>query len=61
MEFIFELFAEILGRADDSIMDSTPADGTSGKAEAALQERECEPTAEPSIQDVNIFNVVNFH
>lgn len=61
MEFIFELFAEILGRAEDRFMDPTPRDETAKNAEAALQEQETEPTAEPSAQEVNIFNVVNFH
>lgn len=61
MEFIFELFAEILGRAEDRFMDSTPKDETAKNAEAAIQEQEAEPATEPSAPDVNIFNVVNFH
>lgn len=57
MEFIFELFAEILGRAEDSLMTPAPKDETAKETEAALQEQE----AEPGAQEVNIFNVVNFH
>lgn len=61
MEFIFELFAEILGRAEDSMVSTTPANETAKASEAAALKEETEPAAEPGLQEVNIFNVVNFH
>lgn len=61
MEFIFELFAEILGRAEDSIVSPTTAPETAKANEAAALKEETEPAAEAGLQEVNIFNVVNFH
>ena len=57
MEFIFELFAEILGRADDGAYSR----GTQKEevAQDAQKAEEAEPLPEP--QPLNIFNVVNFH
>lgn len=57
MEFIFELFAEILGRAEDSshILSETEA------AQNAHAELGAEAQPETESQSVNIFNVVNFH
>ncbi len=57
MEFIFELFAELLGRTDESLSEVTPA--AKEEAEESVMATEVQPEAQ--LQDVNIFNVVNFH
>ena len=57
MEFIFELFAELLGRTDESLCEVTPA--AQEEAEESVMATEVQPEAQ--LQDVNIFNVVNFH
>ena len=54
MEFIFELFAEMLGVEESRRPELTEAQAP--KAEAAMNGQE-----EPDTQAVNIFNVVNFH
>lgn len=61
MEFIFELFAELLGRADGGMMDSTPAKNAEQQGASVAQEQESDASTETGLQDVNIFNVVNFH
>lgn len=55
MEFIFELFAEMLGKADERICAPTAAEP--GQSEAVQAETQEQPQAEVA----NIFNVVNFH
>ncbi len=55
MEFIFELFAEMLGKADERICSPTAAEPE--QTEAAKAETQEQPQAEVA----NIFNVVNFH
>ncbi len=61
MEFIFELFAEILGRNEEQ-QSAAPARRVEAEeaedAEAGIL-MEGQGQAEP--QPVNIFNVVNFH
>lgn len=57
MEFIFELFAEILGRADDGSYSLGAQ--KEEVAQDAQKAEEAEPLPEP--QPLNIFNVVNFH
>lgn len=61
MEFIFELFAEILGRNEESMVNASPANQAMKADEAISNETERETAAEPELQQVNIFNVVNFH
>ena len=55
MEFIFELFAEMLGKADERICAPTAAEPE--QSEAVQAETQEQPQAEVA----NIFNVVNFH
>lgn len=54
MEFIFELFAEMLGREEERQPETMDA-----KAQEA--EVQMEQQADADVQPVNIFNVVNFH
>ena len=54
MEFLFELFAEMLGAEESHRPDVVSTEAQ--EAEIAMNEQE---EAEP--QTVNIFNVVNFH
>lgn len=61
MEFIFELFAEILGRVEDSVANPTTPTSEAAKASETALREEKEPAADPEAQPVNIFNVVNFH
>lgn len=58
MEFIFELFAEILGRSDErtTVAPVEKVEAEEAEAEVLLEEQE-----QVEVQPVNIFNVVNFH
>lgn len=56
MEFIFELFAEILGRSEEQPSAAPVEMVEAEEAEVVLEEQE-----QVEIQPVNIFNVVNFH
>lgn len=55
MEFIFELFAEMLGKADERICAPTAAEPE--QSETVQAETHDQPQAEVA----NIFNVLNFH
>lgn len=55
MEFIFELFAEMLGREEERQPDTMEA--KQPEPEVQIEEQQ----ADADIQPVNIFNVVNFH
>ncbi len=55
MEFIFELFAEMLG-GEEAQSEGLRQEETTHATEAAT-----EVTEQPEVQPVNIFNVVNFH
>lgn len=55
MEFIFELFAEMLG-SEKAQPEELRQEETAHVSEAAADAAE-----RPEVQPVNIFNVVNFH
>ncbi len=55
MEFIFELFAEMLGGEK-----AQPEELRQGEA-AHVTEAATDVAEQPEVQPVNIFNVVNFH
>lgn len=55
MEFIFELFAEMLGREEERQPEMMEA--KTQEAEVQMEEQQ----ADAEVQPVNIFNVVNFH
>lgn len=54
MEFIFELFAEMLG-VEETRQEEPRQEETAVAPEAMTE------ATEPEVQPVNIFNVVNFH
>ena len=55
MEFIFELFAEMLGREEERQPETM--DAKTQEAEVQMEGQQ----ADADVQPVNIFNVVNFH
>lgn len=61
MEFIFELFAEILGRDEKPQSASAAHVAEAEKTEAAEAGILMEEQGQVETQPVNIFNVVNFH
>lgn len=61
MEFIFELFAEILGRNEEHQPATPSPRAEAGETEAAEAGILMEEQGQVEIQPVNIFNVVNFH
>lgn len=56
MEFIFELFAEMLGKVDEPLCNAQPT-----QADRAPEAADVAPEADAQPEPVNIFNVVNFH
>lgn len=61
MEFIFELFAEILGRNEERQPATPPPTAEAEETETAEAGILMEEQGQVETQPVNIFNVVNFH
>lgn len=61
MEFIFELFAEILGRDEKPQSAAAARVAEAEETEAAGAGVLMEEQGQVETQPVNIFNVVNFH
>lgn len=61
MEFIFELFAEILGRNEEPQSSTAARVVEAEETEAAEAGVLMEEQGQVETQPVNIFNVVNFH